>query len=141
MISAFDEADYYSCDELSEEFIDESVEETVAGRIDAESASGETMRETIARIAPVTVYAFKRKPVEPAWIENTVGRLTDVLTEDWMDEFGDPEGDHAPQIDEAATKLAEAVAVLVQKSDVWQCELVGEREFALDALLDMAEDP
>lgn len=136
MIDAFDDADYYDCYEDSDQLSSESWDEAIASHIDGCAERGENVEATVRRLGPLTVYAFKRKAVHDDWIDATTERLADLLQEDWCDEFGDPEGDHQPDIDAVKNKIAEAIRDLVENNDVWQCDDVAKRTYTVEQILE-----
>jgi hypothetical protein len=127
----FDSADYYTPYGDAESF----TAETVGDAIREHLSEGGTIT------AGVTLYAYKHIEVEPGWPEVEAERISEMLSEDYDNEYG---GDDELIID--ADRLTEfrAIASILIKYIVHchppqQCEPVGKRIYSPEEVAEILE--
>lgn len=138
----FNTATYYTCDDsveqLSHETWEEAIEEHIDGWFDPTKPARRPMDEIMAEISSLTVYAWKRKEIDPRFGEHAVDDMFETLDDDWHDDYGDCDGDACVFGKEELKKLKEKFYALMRKSlknaRPWQCDVVTERLFNEDEL-------
>jgi hypothetical protein len=103
------------------------------------SEVGETNESLVARLAPFEVRVWTRKEVEPFWLVATADELMSTLSDDFDQEYGNPEMIVKPEKHRRALELlTRAVHAYVEDVGVWQCDQIGtitvEAEEALELL-------
>lgn len=73
----FDSADLFSCNQDDENITHETPEDAIL-----------ELYEGTREIAPMVVYAFKRRTIDDNWIESEGANLSERLVEDFEAEFG-----------------------------------------------------
>lgn len=139
---------FFDCYEGCEELTWSDPEEALDSHLDDcyEVGSKESRAETIARVAPLTVYEFAHVTVPEGWADNEARRLFERLEERFADDFGSLDLEYAPWDSREHGALEQALTAVVrtavERADVWRCEIVGKKQWSEDelrALYDEAE--
>lgn len=140
---SFDDAAFYSCREPDELSL-ESPEEALAQFFEDHWAPGKTWRDSIREHAPVTVTGYELDTVHSSWAQYRAERAIEEMTEDFLDEYGDPNGNHnawtKAQLDEIYGDLLNVFTEAASSATVWRCSPCGEREYSGQELLEMFAD-
>lgn len=136
--NAYDSADYYYCDDGSEELSYTCPEEAIESYLDGCANVGDSMEKLIAENAPVTVYAFEREKPADSWYSVTAAFLADDAVERWCDDHGGELDD----VDRARIENAflEALRSHFKPEHVWSCKQVASRAYGAEELRDMFKD-
>ena len=147
----FDTAKWYSVDQEDGKLEHESAEaalqeylEVVAQEEGPDEPRDNTLREAIDIANPVEVQAWNPKPIDDKFIQSQVEGSYRDFEEAFSEEYGNPDSD-APTFkqDVAETLKAELAAAfekVLAATRVWQCEVVGSREYTEEELLEMFKD-
>lgn len=130
----FDDADFYDAAEDTEVLEHRELGDALEDAIDCAWSPGMTDEEVLDDVCPVTVYAFKRKTVQPGFAESVVSSWLETFDENhWGESYGRFD-DYNEDIwkDEQALKkeLTEVLARHLKTASVWQCEKAAERVFS-----------
>ena len=139
----FNSADCYDCCDDREELIHSDIEDAIESHLDDayDPALNETARQTLARIAPIEVFAFKRNTVPDDWAKSMAQFLFEKLAEEWDEDFGDFHGSHEPWSPAEQAELHQmfitTIETAVEYGEVWRCDSIGSRTFTEAEILDM----
>lgn len=135
--NAFESANYYDCDDGSEELSYTCPEEAIESYLDARADVGDSMEKLIAEHAPVTVYAFSREKPHGSWYRATAISLAEDALERWCDDYGGELPDLEPKLETAFESL---LREHFTPERVWSCKQVASREYGAEELRDMFKD-
>lgn len=131
----FNQAKFYSCvdpETLSHEDIDEALLEMVENEMEKD----ESLEDTIKRICPIEVTAYKPKDIDPAFVSGQVDYMLETFAENMAEEYGDFDGnwgvfDHERQAWIEKVLHANLMKAL-RNTDAWQCETAGTHKFSAE---------
>jgi hypothetical protein len=137
----FDAAKYYTCrdtDELTHTedsgALNEALEEAW------ENGDGDSYRQALERIAPITVEAYSPIEVTDKDLAALAERVADYEVVEWFDEhYGNPDSPLELDQDsrrELVSALADALRV-VKRWHVWRCEQVASREYSAEEIVEL----
>lgn len=138
MTTDFDNADYYDCDEGSEDLSYTHPQDAIERYLDGFADVGDSMGKLIAEHAPITVYAFEREEPADDWYTRVAACLAEDAFERWCDE-------HGGEVSEERTRKLEASLLAALREhfkpeDVWACKQVASREYGAEELRHMFKD-
>jgi hypothetical protein len=144
VLPSYDNALFYEVEgEPADALCHESPKEVLEEYLHNQRLGG-TLRQVIQEEDQVTVEAYDRKVVTEGYIVMCAEGVVDDLEDSFHEEFGDPDPDPGGSTvfdpDVRATLLAEVQAAFskaLKATTVWQCEVVGERTYDEDELLEM----
>jgi hypothetical protein len=115
-LDPFDSADLYTCIQDEENIAHETPADAIL-----------ELYEGTREIAPMVVYAFKRKTVDDEWVESEGANLSEKLIEDFEDEFG---GENNPL--SFAGLFASSVREALKDIAPYHCDQCGRREYSAE---------
>lgn len=121
----FPAGDYYALRDDIESLQHESAEDAIVEEFDG-----------VDRSRPVTVFAYRRLQISDQWIDNVTEWMLDCFSQQYADEYGDPDGDGADTPEEALLEAQQvihaAVVKLVAATHVWACEVSDKIDLTAD---------
>ena len=134
MTDRFPEADYYDCRQ-SEQLQHETIEEAVHDFLEVEMARDCDVAALIREHSPITVEAYRRKPVSEAWFERQAEIMVENAEGAFSEDFceADDSPDNIPQERILACRKAvtEAIKTMFAGMVPYDCEVIGK--FDLEA--------
>jgi hypothetical protein len=127
--------DYYDCSDDSERLSHSQITEAIEEALDL--VPDQTGLEAQIRMEwphGLTVYGWTRKTLD---INALIERACEAISDEWREEYGDPDGDDLPP------KLGELLRAAVKEAfeghPVWSCEQTDEIEIPIDQLVEIAK--
>lgn len=143
-ILRFDSAKFYTCldpDALALESPEEAIEELLT---EGAWEPGESLRETLERIAPITVSAYTPRELEEGRLSDWAEIAVDDIEERWLDEYGGPDGQGCPSAEERKALARDIEAALLHHArrwHIWQCKRVASHEYSLEDVVELLGEP
>lgn len=130
MIS-FPPADYYTCDD-PEELTHTEPADAIERHLDKFAEPGCNMLKIIEEHSPITVECYMRVSISELDIEAKAEYLAEQAHDDWVDEYGGPDGNElgAAEVSLFAKAIAPHLDRLYRSGQVWNCEKFGEVELS-----------
>lgn len=146
MAESFENAKFFSCFEV-EQLTFDNPEEAIHQWLDEcwttalnDDASVSQWESALREECPVTVTAYDPKTVSEERRTSWAIGAAESLTDDFWENYCDPEDD-GPRISQAvAAKFREAVDFALSEWPVWQCRQVATREFSYEEVLKVARE-
>lgn len=139
-LKSFNTADWYSVNEDGE-LHHTCWEDCIGEHMDASHENDVHIVDQIDTIAPLEVFAWKRKTLPPnsGLGDTAIDRMLEDFDEYyWCEEYGGVEEESPPWEGEALANtkktLYSAMEECLQTADIWQCEIVGSRVFSKEEL-------
>jgi len=106
--------------------------------LDDNHQTGETRRQTAARVCPVKLTAWKREEISDSSVNTTAEALVEMSIDHFDEEYGP--FDDAPDIDEDARKtcvgvVEAAVKAFWSRCHVWRCKEAGSVTLTAEEVL------
>lgn len=131
MGDAFDSATYYDCDDSAEKLSHTTPEEAIEEYVNNHWDKSRSDEENFEDFEPITVHAWQRDLVSASELTQYARWAAEAFCETFNENHGGEDVDGLSDLaDEIAAGFAEVVKKLVKPDHVWQCHLVGSREYS-----------
>lgn len=138
LIASWPGAGWYDCDEdrerLTHQDPTEAIEEAISGLMPGEHGTEADMRE--AWPEELTVYTWQQRTVD---VSGLADDAVAALSEQWGEEYGDPETDDDGGFGELAEPLAALITEHVKGKHVWRCDEPESFVVGIDDLVGLAK--
>ena len=74
----------------------------------------------------VEVHVYRRKAIQVGWLRRMAERLAECWAENFIEEYGNPEGDFGAGDGAREQDLIRTLLMWSERAEVWQCEPTGE---------------
>lgn len=134
---------FWTCDDATERLHHTELEEAVFDCIEAQAEPNESRRDTIKRLAPLTVYGWTRDVVDDRRIQSVSEWAVERIQDDIDDELSDPDGGERVLKDDQARELKQTIIEKLTEMRSagqlvpWSCSQTEERVLTEAELLAM----